>query len=416
MIKLISLLSNKKKIIKKILFTLVIIFIYFIGTQIFIPFHEKLEYNIYNKLNFNNKNNFFSLFDNSNSLTLLSLSVFPYVTASIIVQLGQKILPFLIEWQEQGEKGKYKINIVTRILTILIALGQSWTIIKRCLVYDPNYIFIDLFFLVVGVFICIWFADLITSKGLGNGISILIAIGISDKLYKTFSYLFDFQEHKDVLVIHLLIIFSFLCLLILTIILSLAYLKIPIHYAVDKKNDKIDNYIPFKLNTSGILPIILADTFLHIPSYIQLLFNDNAGINNFANAFYKSNSELGVYFFLYLLLILLFSFFASFRAINPKDVAEHLSKQNAYLKDVKPGAPTVKKITHEIFKLTCIGSLFLTLLAACPQIINYFVGHDISKNIEFGGTSFLIIVGVAIESIQNLKTNDDVKKQYNTFF
>lgn len=152
MIKLISCLSNKKKIIKKILFTLVIVLIYFIGTQIYIPFHTKKEYIFWRSNITNNQNNILSLFDHNNSLTLLSLSVFPYVTASIIIQLGQKILPFLIEWQEQGEKGKYKINIVTRILTILIALGQGWAIIKSLTLWDvmAGYkyanILVDLFF------------------------------------------------------------------------------------------------------------------------------------------------------------------------------------------------------------------------------------------------------------------------------
>nr|CAJ87490.1 preprotein translocase SecY [Candidatus Phytoplasma vitis] len=413
MTRLINFLVDKKKTIKKIFFTLFIILVYVIGTRIYIPFLDKSYYlplKLPSDLKF-----FESIFSSNLSLCILSLGVMPYVTASIVIQLSQKVFPFMKEWQEQGEKGKHKINICTRILTILLSLGHGWTFvqIKSPSLLSSNFIFQTLFFLTVGVFISVWLADLITSKGLGNGISILIAIGMVDKLYKTFEYLL-FTNGLEIQ--RILILISYFILLILTIILSSAYLKIPINYAINRNNDKIDKYIPIKLNTSGILPIIFADAFLNLIKQISVFFPRNGTFSKYIDIFVRSRSELGIYFFVYVLLIMLFSFFSSFMTINPKDVAEHLSKQNAYLKDVQPGLPTVKKIVREMFKITFLGSCFLTLLAATPDIINYLAGSEISQKITFGGTSLLIIVGVALESIQDMKAKNNVQRIYNKFF
>nr|ARJ36548.1 protein translocase [Eggplant little leaf phytoplasma] len=420
MAKLINFLEDRQKIIQKCFFTLFIIFIYIIGTKIFIPLLGEDFYSLLSKLKKTSSKNEF-LFSN-NSCSLLALGVIPYVTASIIIQFAQKVFPFFQEWQKQGDKGKYKINIVTRVLTILIAITQSFFMLQQNPIHlaklftikDENLIafhFIVVFFSVVGVFISIWLADLITSKGVGNGISILIVIGIFDKLFNTFKYLLDYNE--PFFTQRLLILFSFFILLILTIYLSLAYLKLPINYAVDRHNDKIDNHIPFKLNTSGVLPIIIADTFLNITNYIKMFFPKST---NFMNFFIESRSYLGIYFFVYLLLVMLFSFFSSFMTINPMELSEHLSKQNAYLKDVRPGLPTVKKLTYEIFKLTGKGSFFLTLLAAAPEGSSVGFNNEISRNIKFGGTSLLIVVGVALETIQNIKKEKNVKNTYKKFF
>nr|ACO54542.1 truncated preprotein translocase [Candidatus Phytoplasma vitis] len=168
MTRLINFLVDKKKTIKKIFFTLFIILVYVIGTRIYIPFLDKSYYSpskLPPDLKFLE-----SIFSSNPSLCILSLGVMPYVTASIVIQLSQKVFPFMKEWQEQGEKGKRKINIWTRILTILLSLGHGWTFIQieSPSLLSSNFIFRTLFFLTVGVFISVWLADLITSKGLGN--------------------------------------------------------------------------------------------------------------------------------------------------------------------------------------------------------------------------------------------------------
>ncbi|MEZ0180056.1 SecY family transport protein ['Camptotheca acuminata' phytoplasma] len=433
---LIIFLSNKKNIIKKIFFTFFIIFIYVLGTNILIPFlsndyykynADPVKYISENPTKFIlGKNNFsMDLFFSFRSLNLFSLSIFPYITASIIVQFLQKLLPFFKEWEEQGEKGKSKINLTTRILTLFFAVAQGWPmLIINAKILDKGYYILTLFFLVVGVFICIWLADLITSKGVGNGVSVLIVIGIVGKLFKTFKYLLGViikegyvHVTKEHLIPRMIVLFLFLVLLVLTIILYLGYLKIPINYATDKNDDTIDKYIPIKMNIFGIMPIILADTFLSLTNTIDIFFPKN----DFIKMFQESRPQLGIAFFIYLLLILLFSFFSSFMSINPNSISEHLSKQNAYLKDTKPGVETVKTVTHKMFKVVFIGAIFLTLLAASPDIINFVLKQlgykEVADGIPFGGTSLLIVVGTTIECIQNMKEkNTNVKQTYNKFF
>ncbi|QTX02797.1 preprotein translocase subunit SecY [Candidatus Phytoplasma luffae] len=416
--KLIIFLLDKKRVIQKVLFTLFIVFIYIIGTKIYIPFLGPTEYLSCDTISKLKKESIF--FNKQTTLNLFALSIFPYITASILVQFSQKIIPFLKEWSEQGDKGKYKINLTNRILTLFFALGQGWAIIKfnySWFLFDKIKVFTVLFFLVVGVFICIWLSDLITSKGVGNGVSILIVVGITKQLYDAIYFLISNKNNLDVT--RILVLFLFLVLLIFTIILSSGYLKIPINYALNKNNNKIDKYIPIKVNISGVLPIILAETLLNITSLLDLL-PTNKTLDIFISILKKDRSFLELSFFLYILLLMLFSFFSSFMTINPNNISEHLSQQNAYLTDTNPGTSTVKKITYEMFKLIFIGAIFLTLLAISPYIINFVLiktgKEEIAHNIKLGGTSLLIVVGTVIEFIQSLKEKRNIKKSYNKLF
>jgi preprotein translocase subunit SecY len=204
------------------------------------------------------------------------------------------------------------------------------------------------------------------------------------------------------------------------VILSTAYLKVPITYATKQNNDKIKNHIPLKLNTSGILPVILANSLLQVFGTISLLLGPENGFSQWVNRFQDSQSNyLGLGFFVYLLLILLFSVFSTFITINPADIAEHLSKQDAYLEGVKPGDETVYKITQKLFKVTVIGAFALTILAALPEFIKFFVWTNDSDNtsqVQLGGTSLLIVVGVAVEVMQRIMTQTNVKKLYKKLF
>nr|BBA46855.1 protein translocase subunit SecY [Candidatus Phytoplasma noviguineense] len=413
--KIINFFFNKKNIIKKFFFTLVIIFLYVLGTQIYIPFLSESKYE---KLIFNKQITvlFGFLGENFNTLCLLSLGIMPYITASIVMQFVRKIFVSIKEWEEQGEKGKYKINVATRILTLFFALTQGLALIINSKVFnfqtDEMFAIIQtLFFLVVGVFICIWLADLITAKGIGNGISLLIVVNISKEVFNTFQFLLFGQI---VLLKRLFILLLFIILLILTVILSSSYLKIPIYYASNKNNDKIERNIPIKVNTSGVLPIILASTLLNIFPIINIFFNKNNRIHQFTTFFIESRQNLGLGFFIYLLLIALFACFSAFMTISPNEIAQHLSKQDAYLENIKPGPQTVYKITQEVFKVTVLGTIFLTLLAATPDIIGYF--FEIQRNIKFGGTGLLIIVGVGVEFIQCINAKTNLKQMYDKLF
>ncbi|MDV3205265.1 MAG: preprotein translocase subunit SecY [Weeping tea tree witches'-broom phytoplasma] len=418
---LVDYFKDKKNVIKKIFFTLIIVLIYVIGINIYIPCIPPMILELAKLKRFVVQD--FSIFNNPMPIYLLSLGVVPYITASIVMQLAHKVFPWMKEWNEHGEIGKYKINLVTKCLTLLIAIGQSLSLILRAGIFDIYFqktlVIQVIFFLVVGTFICIWLSDLISSKGIGNGISLLIVISVSENLSRTLKYLFS-NNNLLSLTQRLLIIFSFLILLILTIILCSSYLKIPINYATQQDHKKIKNYIPLKINTSGILPVILANTLLSVIPTIGAFFKPDSALRQLITKFQNSQyNYLGLGFFVYLLLILLFSVFSVFIMINPNDIADHLSKQDAYLEGVKPGEQTVYKLTQELFKVTIMGALSLTLLAAFPDLINFMVLKQlrISQSFNLGGTSLLIIVGVAIDIVQFIssgKTN--VKRLYNKLF
>ncbi|KAB8121967.1 MAG: preprotein translocase subunit [Candidatus Phytoplasma cynodontis] len=424
MSKIINFFFNRKKIIKKIFLTLIVVFIYIIGTRIYIPvltkdqyflliFKEKMSKSFVDMFNMN------ILGENSRSLCLLSLGIIPYITSSIIMQFAVKFLPFLKELNEQGERGKKKISLITRCLTIIFAIGQGLSLILRTGIinFKENKIVClkIIFFLIVGVFICIWLADLVTSKGIGNGISLLIVIGISKELFNTFKNLLYVNNKFLSIYLKILICFLFLFLLILTVILCSAYLKIPIKYAYKKNIQDIEQNIPLKINTAGVLPIILANTIISIIPTISVFTKENSFFKKIEKIFFESRfNYLGIGFYIYLLLIIFFSFFSVFITINPNDVAEHLSKKDAFLENIKPGKQTVYKITGELLKISIIGTVFLTILAALPDLIGYF--FNIQQYIRFSGTSFIIIVGVSIEYVENIMTKTNVKNFYNKLF
>ncbi|MDO7983407.1 MAG: preprotein translocase subunit SecY [Pigeon pea little leaf phytoplasma] len=417
---LVNFIKDKKHIINKIFLTLFIIFIYVIGLNIHIPCIPLniLEFAQLKKLILRD----LSIFNSSMPIYFLSLGVMPYITASIIIQIASKIFSSLKEWHEQGSIGKYKINFITRLLTLIIAFGQGLASVMRSQLFDiakqKILVLQVVFFLIVGSFICIWLSDLITNKGIGNGVSIFIVISISENLSKSFKSLLlndsFFSTSQKILVL-----LSFLILLILTIILCSSYLKIPISYATYKQNDKIQNHIPLKINTSGILPIILANTFINIFPTIGAFLSADNYFKKFTIQLQESQYYyLGLGFFVYLLLILLFSFFSVFIMLDPYEIANNLSKQDAYLDGVKPGQETVYKITKELFKVTLMGAFSLTILAALPDIINFILFSKSNRLSTFnlGGTSLIIVVGVAIEIVQKITTSTNVNKLYNKLF
>ncbi|MDV3198125.1 MAG: preprotein translocase subunit SecY [Vigna little leaf phytoplasma] len=414
-------LIAKKNIFKRFFFTLIIIFLYVIGTNIPIPCLTKEQQE--------NISPIFGIFStNSNyPLSLLSLGIIPYITSSIIMQFASKIFSFLKEWEEQGDKGKYKLNLTSRFLTLFLSCGYGIAMVSSSAGWFKltsqklsNIVILEvIFFLVVGVFICIWLADLITAKGIGNGVSILIAINISQEVFNTFSFLFN-KENPIAFLPKFLILCCFLLLLILTIILCSAYLKIPIFYYTSKSNDaKIDKNIPFKLNTTGVLPVILANSFMSIFNIVSQLSVEDGNFKKFVDRFLliSTRQNLGFSFFLYLSFILLFSVFSIFMVINPHAVSEHLSKQDAYIEGIKPGEDTTFKITSELFKVNLISSVLLTLIAAIPDLVSFCMSRLYNIPMpKLGGTSLLIIVGVALECIQRMNVKTHLPSMYQNLF
>lgn len=362
--------------------------------------------------------------------SLMAMGISPYITASIVVQLLQMdIVPVLKEWSEQGENGKRKLNRLTRILGLFLAFVQGMIFVlgMRYSITDPGimdgvhvYIFIALM-VTAGTAIAMWLADLITRYGIGNGASMLIVAGIIPSLPAMVVALWN----KYIIpggglnvFFFILILVLFLGILIAVTYLELAKRKIPIQYANRRSGQgQTDSNLPIKLNTAGVIPVIFASTILSIPLSVAGFFSQESsgGVGYWFNQIFSYHQPIG--FVLYMLLILVFAFFYSFLMLNPEQVADNLSKSNAYILGIRPGADTENFVSRLLFKITILGSLYLMILAALPiitSVIFNFTPQE-AQVITIGGTSLLIVVGVALETSKQIITQA-TEQEYKGIF
>lgn len=351
--------------------------------------------------------------------SVLSLGISPYITASIAVQLLQTVVPSMKEWQEQGDTGKVKTQRMTKYLAIVLAFAQSLLLILGTGVrgsqiqvgVDSGFFTYFYMALVVtaGSAFAIWLADLITAKGVGNGSSILIGVGVLTSIPIMITTLSDKYlgtgEWTDIL-IYVLILLLYVAILLGVVYMNIAKRKIPINYA-NRQGGKTrtDSNIPLKINSAGVLPVIFASTILSVPLSIVGFLEGSlgAGTQSWINAIFNYQEPLG--FILYIILIIAFSFFYTFMVTNPHKIADNLSKSNAYVPGVRPGDDTKNYIARILFKVTVIGTVYLVVLAALPIITAWvfgFVGAE-AASITLGGTGLLIVVGVAADTTQQLE-------------
>nr|QIQ08859.1 protein translocase ['Gynostemma pentaphyllum' witches'-broom phytoplasma] len=407
-----KLVLGNRKLMFQILFTLFIISIVCLGTYWPLPF---INTDLYlNKL--------FGVFS-INAGTLFGLGITPYITASIVVQFLQKLLPICREWKDQGQMGKRKLNLLTRSLALFFAFGQSFAFLNSAIfvftLISTSQLFLLALIATAGVAILIWFADLINSKGIGNGTSILIVVSMSHSLINLFvnlkkSYLsqntfltlktFDFA-----CIVLLLLLF-----LIFTVVVQITSLKIPINYARNQVQQG-KSYIPLKINSAGVMPVILASALLQ-PFLMLAGVIGNEKFTQVVDFFAKTNpypNQINFFAIGFLvLLVIVFSFFSAFMNVNPEDISEHLSKQDAYIAGLRPGEQTTCYLANTLFKITVLGTVFIAALVVTPILMEHFLGL---KDMKLGGTSLLIIVSVALETIQRIKATAN-KKEYQKLF
>jgi len=368
--------------------------------------------------------------------SIMSLGITPYITASIAVQLLQMVIPTLKEWSEQGETGKFKTNQLTRYLAIALAFIQGLALVigisvngsvlipslEASVVEQYRYFFYIYMALVItgGSALAIWLADIITKKGVGNGTSLLIVAGIMTSLPTMMTtlwakYITNGTTGWDI-VYYIIILALYFGILLGVVYMQISVRKIPIQYA--NRQGKSDSNIPMKLNSGGVIPVIFAQTILSIPLSIvgfAASSNTSTGLAGWLKAIFTHTQPIG--FILYVLLIVIFSFFYSFLTINPEKIATNLSKSNAYVPGIRPGADTQDYVARLLFKITVIGTIYLVVLAVIPiftSIIFGFTGTE-AQAITLGGTSLLIIVGVAIETTQQVET-DASQAEYSGIF
>jgi preprotein translocase subunit SecY len=359
--------------------------------------------------------------------SILALGISPYITASIAIQLLQMVIPSFKEWSEQGETGKRRLNQVTRYIAVGLAFIQGFALIlgisvngsvfipsiEASVITDFRFVFYIYMALVIagGTAISIFFADLITKKGIGNGTSILIVAGIVTSLPSMWTTLWSKYIESPVndtflnYVWFILIILIYVGVLLGVVYMQAATRKIPVQYA--NRQGKSDSNIPMKINSSGVIPVIFAQTILSIPLTIVGLSGttSSGGIVGWIQAIFGYQEPIG--FILYVLLIVVFSFFYAFLMVNPNKIAENLSKGNAYIPGVRPGEDTKDYVAKLLFKITVIGTAYLVILAIMPILTSIVFGFNATEAsvITLGGTSLLIIVGVAVQTTEQLETD-----------
>ncbi|MCB6840282.1 preprotein translocase subunit SecY [Weissella viridescens] len=416
-----------KDIRNKLFFTLAILIVYRIGAQITIPGINPLALQDVASSGLGSILNMFSGGGLTN-YSLFAMGVSPYVTAQIVVQLLQMdIVPRFVEWSKQGEVGRRKLNQVTRYLTIFLAFVQSIGITAGFnqlsqvnLVSTPNaqtYILIG-FILTAGTMFAVWLGDMITSHGLGQGVSMLIFAGIIARVPASVYKLF--REHVIVsadqargwaFMLGILIIF----LIVVGFItwFNQAIRKIPMQYTRQAKGSGSTSYLPLKVNVAGVIPVIFASSIMVTPQTILQLFATKFGdapwyttIMQYLN---MQTVQGGI---LYTALIVLFTFFYAFVQVNPEKVAENLQKQGSYIVGVRPGRATENWLSGLLMRLSVVGAFFLGFVALTPVLATHAFGLD--GQLAMSGTSILIVIGVALDLIRQLE-GLLMKRQYVGF-
>ena len=397
---------QNKDLRKRIIFTLVALFIFKLGTAIIVPGIDKSELNISGFLGLINAMGGGAL----EKFSIFSLGVMPYITASIIVQLLQMdIVPYFSELAKEGQTGRNKLNTITRILGIILAFFQgymlSFAYIKNGSVADYLQFSVVL---TAGTAFLLWLGDQITAKGVGNGISLIIMAGIIATMPSMFVQAYNSFIVTDTVQTLMLGIFKFigfislyLAIIIGVVFVETAERRIPIQYANSStSNLGKQNYMPFKLNSAGVIPVIFASALISIPSLLTG-FIKNDGYQLFVSKWLGLNTTTG--FILYVLFIFVFGYFYTFFQLKPKELAENLQKNGGYIPGVRPGEETVKYVTKVLKRITIVGTLFLVIIAALPILCSHIPG--LPSSVSVGGTGLLIVVGVALETYKQLESN-----------
>ncbi len=412
---------------KRLLYTLLLIVVFRLGCYITVPGVDNIALNeamssadgIAGLINIISGGAF-------SRFSVFAMSISPYITASIVIQLLAMIIPALERLtKEGGEEGRKKINKYTKMLTIVLALVEA---IGIFLSYSSSGIFVDTSFktasvvvvaLVAGTAILMWLGDEITNKGIGNGISIIIFTGIIAGLPSFVTTLWGLIMTSSGfsttgLLLAIGIVIGAIILVAGVVFVQQAERRVPVQYSKKVVGRKMmgaqNTHIPLKLAMAGVMPIIFASSFMTFPAMIiQIFVSDIASQTGFLAGLYKlsiatSSSSVGIGYSIanaaiYLLLIVGFTFFYTYATFNPAEVSNNIKKNGGFIPGIRAGKPTTEYLSSIISKLTWFGGLFLAIIAIIPMFLRFT-----DLNIAFGGTSILIVVGVALETVQQLES------------
>lgn len=426
--KLKKILSNQE-ILRKIIFTFAILLVFKIGTYIPIPLVSTIGIKqVIENTDFLTVLNAFSGGGLSN-FSILALGISPYITSSIVVQMLQLLIPKLKEWSEQGEVGKAKISRVTRYVTIALAMVQALVLIFG-LGAKPENVLVDsliqyksyywAFYIYMAVVITagsaftMWLADLITRHGIGNGSSMIISAGIISAIPAMFTTLGNKYLGANTtglnIFLYILIIVLYIAMILAVVFFEGAVRKIPVQYANRQASQGSD--IPVKLNSANVIPVIFASTLMSIPLTVVGIMGLSTSTSTGAfwvNEVFSNSKPIGCT--LYIILIVFFSFFYSFMTVDPDKISDNLDKQGAFIPGYRPGEDTKIQLSRMLFRITLIGATYLVFIALVPIIVAAAFGFSATEagTITIGGTSLIIVVGVAIETFRQIETASETK-------
>jgi preprotein translocase subunit SecY len=407
---------------QRILYTLALLIIVRFGAHVTLPgVDAQLLANLL-KQQGGNAGGLFGLFDMFvggafKNAAIFSLGIMPYITASIILQLLGAVVPYFQKLQKEGgEEGRKKITQYTRYGTVLIAALQGWGVSVRLQnLTTPTGMPVvpvaaqGLFFalstmlvLAAATMFMMWLGEQITERGIGNGISLIIFIGIVARFPQALKAEWDRQEN---LVIEILIMIAMTIITAGVIMVTQGTRRIPVQYAKRVVGRKVyggvTQYIPMRVNTAGVMPIIFAQSIMFIPETVSMFFPNNEFMQAIGNAF---RFDSALYAVLYALMIVFFTYFYTAISFNPQDVSDTMKKQGGFIPGIRPGTHTRDYIENILTKITLPSSFFLALIAILPTFMMR-LGVETEFAHFFGGTSLLIVVGVALDTLQQMESH-----------
>ncbi|MBI5214777.1 MAG: preprotein translocase subunit SecY [Ignavibacteriae bacterium] len=350
---------------------------------------------------------------------VFALGIMPYISASIIIQLLGAVIPYFQKLTKEGEEGRKKITQLTRYGTVFISILQAWGMsvqlmsmnaggvpIVHAAVSPFMFQFSTMIVLTAGTIFVMWLGEQITERGIGNGISLIIFIGIIARFPN--AILDEFQLLRSGVrgpIIELIILALMVLIVAGVIMITQATRRIPVQYAKRVVGRKVyggvTQYIPMRVNTAGVMPIIFAQSLMFIPNTILTFFPDSEFMQSIAGYFQYTSITYSV---VYALMIIFFTYFYTAVAFNPKDVAENMQKQGGFIPGIRPGKHTSDFIDNILTKITLPGSIFLAIVAILPGFMMN-MGVTSSFASFFGGTSLLIIVGVGLDTLQQIESH-----------
>jgi preprotein translocase subunit SecY len=408
---------------ERLLFTTLLLIIVRIGSHITLPGVDAVL--LADTIRKSSENTLFGLYDlfvggAFSNAAIFALGIMPYISASIVIQLLGAVVPYFAKLQKEGEEGRKKITQYTRYGTVAISLMQASGVVAKLMsvapggnpivpmgIRGPGFYMSTMIILTTGTMFMMWLGEQITERGIGNGISLIIFIGIVARFPHAIlneAQLVTGGTRNLIVELVILVLMGFIVAGV--VLITQGTRRIPVQYAKRVVGRKVyggvTQYIPLRVNTAGVMPIIFAQAIMFVPQIVFSFFPDNEFMNEFSSNWFGYTSW--TYSFVYALMIVFFTYFYTAIAFNPKDVADNMKKQGGFIPGIRPGTHTAEFVDNILTKITLPGSIGLAVIAILPTMM-IKLGVTPGFASFFGGTSLLIMVGVALDTLQQVESH-----------